>query len=400
MIEYEIVPPTLLSLEIEDLVSGYDRLRDASVELRRKWREPILAIYAHQRSQFESELKRYQKKIKRRKTLLNFSIIAISLTITTGLLLLLSALVLKIPSNYLSTFLCASPILCFFGTGLAIVFTGLSGYLPTPLPPKPPINPLDENAGFFSDLLSEWRKGLQGQLLIKNPDDGYVGEKLFLQEIQKLDLHGYILHRLVQKTGDDIDLVLICNKGIWLFEVKYWSGTIIHEQGQWHQEKHYYLKGGVGQIDHRQVTQPPDVQWKRMRDELIYTLKRHAPQLVKKTRELTNVFGGVVFTHPSADIEIPKGAGFNWGNIPFWIETIKNSRDLGEFSNERFTLVITEIILNRHQSLENNATQRSMLSFAEQLIDKENKKIEDWILNQSQLMNKPLVSDRTYEQSN
>jgi len=202
-------------------------------------------------------------------------------------------------------------------------------------------------------------------------------------EIEKLEMNGYILHRLVQKVGDDLDLVLIGNKGLWLFEVKYWSGTIIHEQGQWHQEKRYFLRGGVGQTNLRPVSQPPETQWKRMRDDLVYTLTRHAPNLVKDHLAIKDIQGGVVFTHPSAEIEIPKGAGFNWGNIPFWIQFLQDAPVKEEFCDERLCLMITEIILNRHNIIEKDSILQSMSDYVEQIVAQEEIKIKNWTQNRS-----------------
>lgn len=380
MLELLLVHPILVSLNRKDLVIGFDRLREVETNLRRKWRQPLLAAYSQQRIQYESNLKKYQKKIRRRTISMIVMTTLILLAILSGIGLLTITLIAEIPEEWLSTLLCFSPILCFSGIGMAIVLGGVYFYLPSPQSPSPPPNPIQQSSSeIYTELLNSWKEGLRGKLLNKTPDDGYVGERLFLKELEELDMQGYILHRLVQKAGDDLDLVLIGNKGIWLFEVKYWSGTIVNEQGQWHQEKRYFLRGGVGQTNLRPVTQPPEIQWKRMQDELIYTLTRHAPNLVKEHREVIDIQGGVVFTHPTAEIEIPKGAGFNWGNIPFWIQCIQDASIKADFCDERLCLMITEIILNRHNIVEKETTLISMSDIVDQIVTQEDAKIINWI---------------------
>jgi hypothetical protein len=383
MLEYLLVHPILVNLNRKDLVLGYDRLRENEVELRRKWRQPLLSTYSHQRSKYEADLKNYQIRLKRRKITIIVLTASFLIAILLGIGLMTIALTVEITAEWLSTLICSSPILCFSGLGSAIALGGIYFYLPSPKPPTAPQNPLKQTPSeIFPDLLLSWKEGLRGKLLKTSPDDGYVGEKLFIQELEKLDMQGYILHRLVQKVGDDLDLVIIGNKGLWLFEVKYWSGTIIHEQGQWHQEKRYFLRGGVGQTNLRPVSQPPEIQWKRMRDELMYTLTRHAPNLINDHPAIKDVQGGVVFTHPSAEIEIPKGAGFNWGNIPFWIQCLQDAPVKDEFCDDRLCLMITETIIKRHNIIEKDSTLQSMSDYVDLIVAKEEIKIKNWTQNQ------------------
>lgn len=384
MLEYLLVHPILVNLNRKDLVLGFDRLREFEVDLRRKWRQPLLETYTHQRTKYESDLKNYQINFRRRRITIIILTVFIVLAILLGVGLMTIALIAEIPAEWLSTLICSSPILCFTGVGSAIALGGIYFYLPYPKPPSVPQNPLQQpTSEIFPDLLLSWKEGLRGKFLKTSPDDGYVGEKLFIQELEKLEMNGYILHRLVQKVGDDLDLVLIGNKGMWLFEVKYWSGTIIHEQGQWHQEKRYFLRGGKGQTNLRPVSQPPETQWKRMRDDLVYTLTRHAPNLVKDHLSIKDIQGGVVFTHPSAEIEIPKGAGFDWGNIPFWIQFLQDAPVKEEFSDERLCLMITEIILNRHNNIEKDSVLHSMSDSVDQIVAQEEIKIMNWTQNQT-----------------
>ena len=388
MLEYRLVPPFLIAFDINHLVSGYDRLSGVDNELKRRYRQPLLETYAQQNIEYEKKLAIFQKQYKRRKVILAVLAGIVCFTILIGLIAILTTFAFKIPPEWLSSLLCAGPILCFAGLGFAIILGGLFFYWPSKKPPEPPLNPLhDEIPELFPSLVPAWKETMRSQLLEKYPDDGYTGEKLLINAIQQLDMTGYLLHRLVQKAGDDLDLVLVGSKGIWLFEVKYWSGTITHDQGHWRKHKKYFRKGGVERTDQRTVTQPPELQWKRMRDELVYTLSRHAPALLKRYANMTTIQGGVVFTHPGAEIDIPKGAGFSWGNIPFWINCLKEAEPDVNFQNERLLLTITELLISRHQEVEKISSLRSMEDYAEIIISQSDQHLQEWI-NQNKIQQK------------
>lgn len=53
------------------------------------------------------------------------------------------------------------------------------------------------------------------------------GEHDFVRQLQRvLDSSHYIIYRLQQKRSDDIDVTVVGPTGIWVFEVKYWAGSI------------------------------------------------------------------------------------------------------------------------------------------------------------------------------
>jgi hypothetical protein len=110
------------------------------------------------------------------------------------------------------------------------------------------------------------------------------------------------------------------------------------------------------------------MQWQRMRDDLIYTLNRQAPGLVKRYPGLSQIQGGVVFAHPESEMFIPPGAGFSWGNLPFWLQKFQEAPPEPLFADERLVLTVVEVLLRRHQRVLGQPANRSMLKVAQDLV--------------------------------
>jgi len=363
----------LISLSLTDLVAGYDYLRASQQELIHKWRQPLLEGYSRQRVIYDrSNLQVKQNQVQKKRITL-VGILLTSLLILLGLAALGISLVPGLDPEWQRILFTASPVLCLSGIAAVLVLGGIILYSPRLHPPIPPQNPLQAaSATEVPALLVNWQKSMQqtlsGEKLEVPPDEGYTGELYLVQSLEQLPIHGYILHRLVQKEGDDLDVIAVCQKGIWLFEVKYWKGSIFRNKGQWTKEKTYLGRGGVERTSVRQVSQPPEMQWQRMRDDLIYTLNRQAPGLIKRYPALTQIQGGVLFAHPEAEMFIPPGSGFSWGNLPFWLQKFQEAPPEPLFADERLTLTVVEVLLRRHQRVLAQPAKCSMLRIAEELV--------------------------------
>lgn len=168
-------------------------------------------------------------------------------------------------------------------------------------------------------------------------------------------------------------------KGIWVFEVKYWSGEITWQNGRWSRKKAYYETGRIPVEETIEVNQPPDQQWRRMVDEVTKILRQQARQLVFTTPDLVKIQGGLVFTHPKATYHIPRqGLFFEWGDSAFWAEQLKTAPLVADLS-ERKILQVVEVLLARHQELnKSNFATYSMVARAEQLIQEAETKLGAW----------------------
>ncbi len=382
----------LISLSLTDLVSGYDYVRAAQQELIHKWRQPLLEGYTRQRTVYDkSSLQAKQNQVQKKRLILAV-ILVISVSILSGLAILLLSLLPGMSATWQRFLFTASPVLCLSGIGAGLVLGGFILYSPRLRPPAPPPNPLQQaSASEIPALLANWQKSMQVDPSVDKteppPDEGYTGERYLVQSLEQLPIHGYILHRLVQKEGDDLDVIAVCQTGIWLFEVKYWKGSIFRNKGQWTKEKTYLGRGGVERTSVRQVSQPPEMQWQRMRDDLIYTLNRQAPGLIKRYPALTRIQGGVVFAHPEAEMFIPPGAGFSWGNLPFWLQKFQEAPPEPLFTDERLVLTVVEVLLRRHQRVLGQPASRSMLKIAEKLVAQSDQRLQSLVARGSVRIN-------------
>lgn len=364
----------LLSLSLTDLSSGYEKLSSFDQELRTRQRLPKLRAYAEKRSAYEVSQADFLKKNKQKRAVLITIGLAASFFSIFGLIALaLNYSHLAKMGDAFSNIVRLGPIFLLGGAGCILILAGAAFFWPLPKAPVVPKNPIQENQkAQYPSLYKEWSKNLLGKFPEKQSDEGATGEKLFVQTLEQIQDKGFILYRLVQNRGDDLDVVIVGSKGIWLFEVKYWSGNIAWEDGEWHKRKSYFGRGGKEKTETMQINQPPDLQWRRMRDELVYTLNRHSGSLLRKQPGLTNIHGGIVFTHHDAEITIPKGAGFSWGNTSFWYQNYQNSPEDPLFTDPQVVFRILDVLLDRHQKVTAIKPTLSLAKIADQLIRETN----------------------------
>jgi hypothetical protein len=182
---------------------------------------------------------------------------------------------------------------------------------------------------------------------------------------------------LQQRPGDDVDVMLVGPKGVWVFEVKYWSGKISYRHGRWSHVKSYYKPGGVPVTEVKEVEQPPDQQWRRMADDVAETLRRHAPRLVAALPVVAEIKGGLVFTHPEAAYDITRDCPCAWGNIADWIRHLGSAPAIAGL-NERVVLQILDVLLARHQQVNGNGVTISMDVQATELDQKTEARLREW----------------------
>jgi hypothetical protein len=241
--------------------------------------------------------------------------------------------------------------------------------------PGPPEHPL--KSGLVKPLLPRWREGLRGQLPAEKPYEGATGEYHFIARLQALDNQSYLLYRLQQKHGNDIDVTIVGPKGVWVFEVKYLKGTIRWRDGVWSHTKTYYGEGGSPTIEKKEVGEAYDRQWKRMAEDVAETLQRHAPGLVRRVPKLLRPRGGLVFTHPGSTYDIPPGSPFNWGVIQFWLEKYQELPEIPGM-DERAVMEVLDALLARHRKVSEEPARRSMNTYALKLVEEAEAQLAAW----------------------
>jgi hypothetical protein len=242
--------------------------------------------------------------------------------------------------------------------------------------PVKPLHPMRN--GLFHPLLPEWKTHLSGRLPASYPHEGAKGEYRFIQRLRKVRQgSAYIIYQLMQGYGDDMDVVVVGEKGIWLFEVKYWNGTVYWKDGVWEHKKTFLGRGGRQVTENRAIQQGPDLQWKRMAKELVKTLKFRNPSLLASFPELADIQGGIVFSYPGTRLRI-KNAPFNWGSVEYCSKAYQSAPKLKTL-NEAAVMQALETLLMRHQHLFSDIQTRSMDVCARQIIHQEQKRLGNWL---------------------
>jgi hypothetical protein len=356
----------LISDRLTELVSGYERLRKAEHQLPERWRHEVMAAYARRQEAFEARQARHQRQLRllRRGTA----------WVGGGVLLFLvvsSVLPARI-ADALPDLFCVGLLV---GLALAVLWL-VVGLLQRPNPPQHPLKPPLHNQ-LFPRLYPQWRRGMKGSMTPGTPDDhGWEGEAELIRALEaRIGADTFILHRLQQNYGDDIDVVVVGSRGVWVFEVKFWSGRITWRQGDWTRKQTYYREGGERVVKERTVRQSPDRQWRRMVDEVKRTLQRHVPHLMWR---LPKIRGGVAFTCDNAKYDISQTAPFAWGTTRGWADYVADARPLTGFEVST-QLQVLETLLSRHRQVSGREPQRSMAAYAQQLIEETEARLQQWV---------------------
>ena len=356
---------TLLNDQVTHVRAGYDEISDAPLHLKRQWRSRLLAAYSQKRQVYAEANAAYQARFQvfERRT-------------WEGLIIVGGLLILATLAFLINTWMGSHAVRT---VGIWLLTGGCLAALPLALlrawywrqRPQPPLHPL--HANLFPPLLPAWKQALIGQLPSTTADFGAIGEYDFIHHLQqKLDDSHYIISRLRQKQGDDVDVTVVGPSGLWVFEVKYWSGRIVWQNGQWQHEKNHRNNASPSII-----TQPPDEQWRRMTADVARSIQYRAPQLVSRFLTHISAKGGVVFTHKEATYAIAPGCPAAWGNIATWERRLVSAPKVPGW-DERVTLTVLDALLARHHQVVEPGTPKSMHQVSQQLVAQTEKRLASW----------------------
>ena len=212
---------------------------------------------------------------------------ALVAAVVLRLLLFVVALVLLLLS------LPAAPVVLVLALVVPTVpaFYGVWALLHTP-------DPLSDPA----DLSGRWWATISGRALSVRRSGptlsarryGYEGEAAFVSHLAGELPDEYVaVSGLLVTRHLDADVIVAGPTGIWVYEVKHWSGEIICQDSQWRRIKNYREPGGR-LVQKHQVLRPFDKQWIKEADAVKETLRRRLPQ---RPNLHECVGGGLVFTN-------------------------------------------------------------------------------------------------------
>ncbi len=171
---------------------------------------------------------------------------------------------------------------------------------------------------------------------------------------------------LLVRKALDVDVLVVGPTGIWIFEVKHWSGEITCRRGKWRRKKTWHEQGGYEVCEEEDIDSF-DEQWLREQDAVEETLRRRLPQ---PGSLISTISGGIVFTHPEATWDIDKSCRSGWGPPKYWAKTIVNSPALPQLTPENQLRVLDALLKWAHRLDREPAAPSCSVELAQRLFSK------------------------------
>ncbi|HEX5809094.1 MAG TPA: nuclease-related domain-containing protein [Anaerolineales bacterium] len=300
-----------------DLYSGYQEAQFLEARLQTEWKRTIQVVHRRSGQVAESGRRRVQR-----------------ITRTGSLVFLLLCVLLCAGAYYLPESRAQLlAYLCVLGTaaslaGATYMFYRGSLRVQTLLAPS-------------MTLLESWWKSLQPKRYFVNTR-GERAEVEFLKSLSFLDDRYIAVWGLLPsaRITSDTDVLLLGPNGIWVFEVKYWSGTISKEGGEWFTE--HWRRG------RKKQGKSPDQQWVDQKEEIVKTIHMRLPA---KPWLADLIAGGVVFTHEKAQLGQITGNLVTCGKPEAWRTRIRDARPGRDFLLEDQLQLLDVLIryANQHE---------------------------------------------------
>jgi hypothetical protein len=276
-----------------DLYAGYQAVLSLEARLKTDWKRSLRV------AQKRSDLAAGTRQNRRRK------ITIISLLVFVFLCILFCAGYYVLPESRLQLFI----YFCMLGIPAALLwlvylinFGGIAGTRHE----NPPTLEIEE--AWWNSLRPK-RYAIQ--------KDGDQGEIDFLKSLSFLDNNYIAIWGLLTsvKRRSDTDVLVLGPSGIWIFEVKYWNGTISRTNGVWARRNMY------GQT--KRYEKGPDEQWLDQKEEVSKTIRMH---LSTKVWPDALIRGGIVFAHRKSRLGEIQQSAASYGHPVFGTNSSRRRR--------------------------------------------------------------------------
>lgn len=355
------------------LEKGYLLASQADSQVRSRWHDKLQKAFTRRQQQHETAVSEYEK----RKQVTNRDILTGVIYVMGGIGAGTICFLIPLLFGLTTSFWAIIGTIIFSLTSMLGIGLGIFWLIQLTLPkPQPPANPFQ--AQIFSPILPQWKAAMNIRLppAIQHGDKG---ELAFIRKLQFMLGNDYfLLSGIQQRHGEDVDVVLIGPKGVWVFEVKYWSGTIRWQSGHWSRFKTYHEQGGKLSIENKPIAQPPDKQWQRVAEDVNRSVQMRCPGLVSRHLSRMIVKGGLVFTHESAKYEIGSGFPISWGSSEWWLGHIMTAPKIPNWS-ETDSMAILDALLGRHREIHNYPNTRCMVEQATKLVANSEALMTNWV---------------------
>ena len=296
----------ILDRKWPDLATGYQTMRSFQVKMTTEFGR---AVQVGHKLEFHKDLAEWQKKRR-----VFFALAAIAL---------LSIIALCVSAYYLRDLSC---VIVYWAVLVVIILVTLAVAGRQYIREMVNGRPVAKSGEGPADLEGRWWVSLApGEPAAAKPSDQGGGD--FLAQLARSlpDTHLAVCNSLApEQQAPDSEVLLLGPGGIWLFEVRPWSGTILKQEGIWKQVQTHRVKLG-GKGDEESSYDPgPDDRWLQEKQEIIKTLENRFPQQ-PWTHDL--VQGGVVFSHPKAGVDKKRIRGNTaaYGRARAWVKRVQRA---------------------------------------------------------------------------
>ena len=293
----------ILDRKWPDLAAGYQAIQSFQAKMTVEFGR---AVQVGHKLQFRKDLAEWQKKRR-----VFFALAAIAL---------LSIIALCVSAYYLRDLSC---VIVYWAVLVVIILVTLAvagrQYIREMVNGKP----VPQSAEGLAGLEGRWWDSLApGELAVGKRSDQGGGE--FLDQLARSlpDTHLAVCNSLTPDLQtSDSEVLLLGPGGIWLFEVKPWSGTILKQDGIWKQVQAIRVKPGGKRYEENVYDLGPDDRWQQKKRDIIKTLENRFPQQ-PWTPDL--IQGGVVFSHPKVSVDKKRIQGNTaaYGRAKAWVERV------------------------------------------------------------------------------
>lgn len=312
-----------ISSEWKDLADGLIRAEELAAQFRAEWSPPIET--AHRKYE---EITRQKRKERGQAAIITACILTIPL--------FMMSLVLSLIFTPFSTIVFAVLIL----TVTVPAIFALYGVLNLIHSPDPAPN--------LADLSLEWWKIVSANFHAANDctqgleakDYGDIGEESFISHLDATLPDEYIAVRnlkVAQKL--DADLIIIGSNGVWVFEVKHWSGVVTCKNGRWRHLQPY-------RESERRVDWPLDKQWIKEAEMVRRVLGSKVPRHTDLHEALG---GGLVFTHEGLSLYVDDSCKARIFTPKSCVEALLSAPTAPDFTLEKRMQVADTLLASSEQ---------------------------------------------------
>ncbi|PWH12505.1 MAG: hypothetical protein DDG60_12870 [Anaerolineae bacterium] len=197
------------------------------------------------------------------------------------------------------------------------------------------VQPPPEEPQTSLDITEQWWQSISSLDALESNDSAEAGQIAFLKYLAQHLPDEYLAVRSpFLQSSLNIDILVIGPNGIWLFEVRHWRGRVIYRGGVWQREP-------APDAPIESLTTPLDRPWLVGRKIIETTL---TAQFARNANFGTLIRGGLVFTHPEVKIEVDSNVKVEVGTPPQWLQRIRSTARLAQFSTEVQLLVLDALL--------------------------------------------------------